>query len=120
MKKTCEAAAELGKFHDVMRFVTLTWQKSILWVRGTASKQLVCSLLHKHSDVFMESVNTDQKDKLLTFLIMHHTCQNSKHKYLFPNIQKFLASIFFHLHSLNMRNRSPLPNDMDTCVIGLP
>ena len=23
---------------------------------------------------------------------------------------------FFHLHSLNTRNRSPLPNDMDTLV----
>ena len=23
---------------------------------------------------------------------------------------------FFHLHSLNRRNRSPLPNDIDTCV----
>ena len=116
MKKTCEAAAELGKFHDVTRFVTLTCQKSVLWVRGTASNQLLCSLLHKNSDIFMESVNTDQKDKLLTFLIMHHTCQNSKHKYLFPNMQKFLTSIFFHLHSLNTRNRSPLPNDMRTRV----
>ena len=64
----------------------------------------------------MESVNTDQKDKLLTFLIMHHTCQNSKHKYLFPNIQKFLTSIFFISFTFNMRNRSPLPNDMDTRV----
>ena len=95
MKKIREAASELGKFHDVTRFVTLTCQKSVLWVRGTASKQLLCSLLHKNSDVFMESFNTDQKGKLLTFLIMHHTCQNSKHKYLFPNIQKFLTSIFF-------------------------
>ena len=86
MKKTCEAAAELGKFHDVTRFVTLTCQKSVLWVRGTASNQLLCSLLHKNNDIFMESVSTDQKDKLLTFLIMHHTCLNSKHKYLFPNI----------------------------------
>ena len=94
-EKDSRAAAELGKFHDVMRFVTLTCQKTVLWVRGTASKQLICSLLHKNSNVFMESVNTDQKDKLFTFLIMHHTCQNSKHKYLFPNIQKFLTSIFF-------------------------
>ena len=88
MKKTREAAAELGKFHDVTHFVTLTCQKSVLWVRGTASKQLLCSLLHKNSDVFMESVNTDQKDKLLTFLIMHHTCQN----YAFDN--KVMGYIF--------------------------
>ena len=95
MKKTRDAAAELGKFHDVTRFVTLTCQKSVCWVRGTASKQLLCSLLHKNSDVFMESVNTDQKYKLLTFLIMHHTCQNSKRKYLFPNIQKNSDIDFF-------------------------
>ena len=92
MKKTHEAAAELGKFHDVTRFVTLTCQKSVLWVRGTASKQLLFSLLHKNSDVFMESVNTDQEDKLLTFLIISD------------------------IDSLNMRNRSPLLNDMDTLV----
>ena len=95
MKKTREVAAELGKFHDVTPFVILTCQKSVLWVCGTASKQLICSLLYKTGDIFMESVNTDQKDKLLTFLIMYDTCQNSKHKYLFLIIQKFLTSIFF-------------------------
>ena len=81
MKKTREAAAESGKFHDVTTLVTLTCQKLVLWVRGTASKQHLCSLLHKTGEVFMESVNTDQKDKLLTgiFLMMHHTCQNSKY-----------------------------------------
>ena len=36
-EKDSRAAAELGKFHDVMRFVTLTCQKTVLWVRGTAS-----------------------------------------------------------------------------------
>ena len=73
MKTTREAAVELGIFHDVTPFVILTCQNSTLWVRGTASKQLLCSLLHKNSDLFMESVNTDLKDILLTFLIMHHT-----------------------------------------------
>ena len=102
MKKTREAAAELGKFHDVMPFVTLTCQKSVLWVRGTASKQLVCSLLNKTGDVFMESVNTDQKDELLSFLIMHHTCQNSKRFYLFMIIQKFLTAIFFIFISIHL------------------
>ena len=29
---------------------------------------------------------------------------------------KISDSNFFHLHSLNARNRSPLPNDMDTHV----
>ena len=63
----------------------------------------------------MEFVNSDQKDKLLTFLIMYHTCQNSKHKYLFPIIQKFLTSIFFMSIHLT-QFRLPLPNDIDTRV----
>ena len=62
MKKTLKATADLGKFHDVTPFVTLTCQNSVLWVRGNASKQLLCSLLHKTSEDFMESVNIDQKD----------------------------------------------------------
>ena len=80
MRKTWEAAAELGTFHDVRPIVTLTCQKSVLWVRGTASKQLLCSLLHKNGDVFMESLNTDQKDKLLTFLVMHVTCHGLRRR----------------------------------------
>ena len=76
MKKTQEMVEELGKFHDITPFVTLICQKSVIWVRGTASKQLLCSLLHKTGDILMEFVNTDQKNKPLTFLIMHHKCQN--------------------------------------------
>ena len=53
IKKTREAAVELGKFHDVTCFVTLTCKKSVLWVRGTASKPLLCSLLHKKSLKFL-------------------------------------------------------------------
>ena len=66
--------------------VTLTCQKSVLWVCGTTSKQYLCSLLHKTGEVFMESVNspTDQKDKLFAFLMMHNTCQipNKSSNYL--------------------------------------
>ena len=91
MKTTREAAAESGKFHDVTTLiVTLTCPKSILWVRGilpraevprdldicsqrtssllgvwvrgTASKQRLCSLLHRTGEVFVECVSTDQKD----------------------------------------------------------
>ena len=67
MKKTRETAAESGKFHDVTTLVTLTCQKSVLWVRGTASKRHLCSPLHKTVEVFMESVNTDQKKNFLSF-----------------------------------------------------
>ena len=81
MKKAQEAAAESGKFHDVATLVTLTCKKISTLVRGTASKQHLCTLLPKISEVFMQSVDTDQKDKLLIFLIMHHTCQNSKPEY---------------------------------------
>ena len=95
MKKAQEAAAESGKFHDVAPLVTLTCKKSVLWVCGTASKQHFCTLLHEISEVFMESVNTNQKDKLLIFLIMHRTCQNSKHKYLFLDYSKISDFNFF-------------------------
>ena len=67
MKKTQKAPAESGKFNDVTPLVTLTFHKSVLWVCGTASKQDLQPL--NTEEVFMECVNTNQKDKLLIFLL---------------------------------------------------
>ena len=94
-EKNLEAAAETSRFHEVTPLVTFTCLKLVLWVHGIASRQHLCSLLRKTREVFMESVNTDKKDKLLIFRMVHHTCQNSKHKYLFLIIQEFLTAIFF-------------------------
>ena len=57
MKKTQDVAPESLKFHDVTPSVTLTCQKSVLWVRATASKQHLRSLLHKimRNKVFLDN-----------------------------------------------------------------